>query len=267
MGRQLINYNSTLLTCQLLSGAALGQFLRCCLVVKPECKREHLGIFAASPMVPQAFGVSPHQEGNNIYGAYGRLDNFLVRHSNIEPFFLWRVQPAEVVEPAVAKTTGHENEKAVGLRFKAQSLKSLDYTGELIVETGKVGTQPIRAWALQGGAAYQFLDGPARPRVAHSSSGYASGNEQSAAGEICPRRSVLVELVIRPPWHHCSLFGWQNIESVRAGATVEPHQRLTFTVQGLNDWAAESLDSIYNTSGSAIVTNKTDHGRHVDDNT
>lgn len=50
---------------------------------------------------------------------------------------------------------------------------------------------------------------------------------------------------------------------MRAGATVEPHRRLTFTVQGLDFWAASALDSIYNTSGGAIVTNKTDHGRHV----
>ena len=50
---------------------------------------------------------------------------------------------------------------------------------------------------------------------------------------------------------------------MRAGTTVEPHRRLTFTVQGLDDWAADALDSIYNTSGGAIVSNKTDHGRHV----
>ena len=62
--------------------------------------REHLGIFGASAVVPQAYGVSPHQEGNNIYGAYGGIDDFLVPHSNVEPFFLWRVQAAEVVEPA-----------------------------------------------------------------------------------------------------------------------------------------------------------------------
>ena len=92
-----------------------------------DAKREHLGIFAASAVVPQPYGVSPHQEGNNIYGAYGRIDDFLVPHSDIEPFFLWRVQPAEVVEPAVSKTTGKEDEKALGVRFKAQAHTALDY--------------------------------------------------------------------------------------------------------------------------------------------
>ena len=50
---------------------------------------------------------------------------------------------------------------------------------------------------------------------------------------------------------------------VRQGVTVEPHPRLTFTVQGLDDWVADALDSVYNTSGTAIVNNKTDHGRHL----
>jgi hypothetical protein len=34
-------------------------------------------------------------------------------------------------------------------------------------------------------------------------------------------------------------------------------------VQGLDFWAPSALDSIYNTSGSSIVFNKTAHGNHV----
>jgi hypothetical protein len=230
-------------------------------VLNLNAKREHLGIFAASAIVPQAYGVSPHQEGNNIYGAYGRIDDFLVPHSNLEPFFLWRVQPAEVVEAAKSKTTGKENEKVGGVRFKAQAHKALDYGGEVIYEGGAVGTQSIGAWAAQGGAAYQFLDVATKPRV-FTQYDYASGNSDPATNA---KHSTFD--TIYPTAHDrlgiTDLFGWQNIESVRAGATVEPRRRFSLTVQGLDDWAADALDSIYNTSGSAIVTNKTDHGRHV----
>jgi hypothetical protein len=110
VGRQLINYNNTIIANSEWRNQARSYDAA---VLNLNAKREHLGIFAASAVVPQAYGVSPHQEGNNIYGAYGRIDDFLVPHSNLEPFFLWRVQPAEVVEPAVAKTTGKENEKAL----------------------------------------------------------------------------------------------------------------------------------------------------------
>ena len=258
VGRQLINYNNTIIANSEWRNQARSYDAA---VLNLNAKREHLGIFAASAVVPQAYGVSPHQEGNNIYGAYGRIDDFLVPHSNLEPFFLWRVQPAEVVEAAKSKTTGKENEKVGGVRFKAQAHKALDYGGEVIYEGGTVGTQSIGAWAAQGGAAYQFLDVATKPRV-FTQYDYASGNSDPATNA---KHSTFD--TIYPTAHDrlgiTDLFGWQNIESVRAGATVEPHRRLTFTVQGLDHWAADALDSIYNTSGSAIVNNKTDHGRHV----
>jgi len=258
VGRQLISYNNTIMSNSEWRNQGRSYDAA---VLNLNAKREHLGIFAASAVVPQGYGVSPHKEGNNIYGAYGRVDDFLVPHSNLEPFILWRVQPAEVVEAAVAKTTGHENEKAFGVRLKAQAHTVLDYSGETIVETGTVGSQPIRAWAAQAGVAYQFLDVMAKPRV-FAQYDYASGNSNPAQNA-----SHTTFDTIYPSAHDrfgiTDLFGWQNLETVHAGATVEPHRRLTFTVQGLDDWAAEALDSIYNTSGSAIVNNKTNHGRHV----
>jgi hypothetical protein len=258
VGRQLMNYNNTIIANSEWRNQARSYDAA---VLNLNAKREHLGIFAASAVVPQAYGVSPHQEGNNIYGAYGRLDGLLGPQSNIEPFFLWRVQPAEVVESAVAKTTGKENEKVLGVRFKAQARLAFDYGGEVIIETGTVGPQPIRASAAQVGAAYQFLSVAARPRV-FTQYDYATGNSNPAQ-----HQSHTTFDTIYPTAHDrlgiSDLFGWQNIESVRAGATIEPHRRLSFTVQGLDDWAADALDSIYNTSGGAIVTNKTDHGRHL----
>ncbi|MGA2050413.1 MAG: alginate export family protein [Terracidiphilus sp.] len=258
VGRQLINYNNTIIANSEWRNQARSYDAA---VLNLNAKREHLGLFAASPVVPQAYGVSPHQEGNNIYGAYGRVDNFLVPHSNLEPFFLWRVQPAEVVEPAVGKTAGKENEKALGVRFKAQAHTAFDYSGEAILETGTVGPQSIRASAAQAGAAYQFLNVMAKPRV-FTQYDYATGNSN-------PKQNATHTTfdTIEPTAHDrfgiSDLFGWQNIESVRAGTTIEPHRRLTLTAQGLDFWAADALDSIYNTSGGAIVTNKTDHGRHV----
>jgi hypothetical protein len=257
VGRQLINYNNTIIANSEWRNQGRSYDAA---VLNLNAKREHVGIFAASAVVPQAYGVSPHQEGNNIYGAYGRIDD-LVPHSNLEPFFLWRVQPAEVVEPAKSKTTGKEDEKVFGSRLKGQVHTAFDYSGEVILETGTVGPQSIQAWAGQAGAAYQFLDVATKPRI-FSQYDYASGNRNPAQSAAHTTFDT-----IYPTAHDrfgiTDLFGWQNIETVRAGATIEPHRRLTFTVQGLDDWAADALDSIYNTSGSAIVANKTDHGRHL----
>ena len=258
VGRQLINYNNTIISNSEWRNQARSYDAA---VLNLNAKREHVGLFAASPIVPQAYGVSPHQEGNNIYGAYGRLDDFVGKNSNLEPFFLWRVQPAEVVEPGVSKTTGKEDEKVVGLRFKKQDHAAFDYGGQLIYEGGKVGPQSIDAWAAEAGAAYQFLHAATKPRV-FTQYDFASGNGNPAQNA---KHSTFD--TIEPSAHDrfgiADLFGWQNIEAVRLGATVEPHRRLTVTAQGLDFWAPSALDSIYNTSGSSIAYNKTDHGRHV----
>jgi hypothetical protein len=171
------------------------------------------------------------------------------------------VQPAEVVEPAVAKTTGHENEKVGGVRFKAQAYKALDYGGEFIYEGGTVGPQSIGAWAAEGGAAYQFLNVASKPRV-FTQYDYASGNSNPAHNGTHSTFDT-----IEPSAHDrfgiVDLFGWQNIEAVRLGTTIEPHRRLTVTAQGLDFWAPSELDSIYNTSGSSIAFNKIAHGNHL----
>jgi len=177
--------------------------------------------------------VSPHQEGNNIYGAYGRIDDLVGKRSNLEPFFLWRVQPAEVVEAPVAKTTGKEDEKVIGVRLKEQANSAFDYGGELIYEGGKVGTQNIDAWATQEGAAYQFLNVAAKPRI-FAQFDYASGNGNPAQNKA-----------------HSTF------------DTVYPTAHDRFGITDLDFWAASALDSIYNTSGSSIAYNKTDHGRHA----
>jgi hypothetical protein len=258
VGRQLINYNNTIISNSEWRNQARSYDAA---VLNLDAKREHLGLFAASAVVPQAYGVSPHQEGNNIYGAYGRIDGFLAQQLGLEPFFLWRVQPKEVVQAAAGKTTGKEDEEAYGVRIKGQAHTAFDYSGEAIVEGGTVGKDNIHAWAAEAGAAYQFNDVASKPRV-FTQYDYASGDSNPAQSG---RHSTFD--TIYPSAHDrfgiTDLFGWQNIEAVRAGVTVEPHRRLTLTAQGLDFWAADALDSIYNTSGSAIVNNKTDHGRHL----
>lgn len=256
VGRQIINYNNTILSDSEWRNQARSYDAA---VLNLDSRRAHLGVFAASAVVPQASGVSPHKEGNNIYGAYGRIDN-IVGHSSLEPFLLWRVQPSAAIQPALSKATGKQDEKAYGLRLKAQAAGALDYSAEVIVERGRVGTDPIRAWAATGGAAYQFLNSPARPRI-FAQYDFGSGNRN-------PNDGVHRTFDTMYPSAHdrfgiVDQFGWQNIEAVHAGGTGELHRRWTVSAQGLDFWTASALDAVYNTSGSAIVANKVANGRHL----
>ncbi len=256
VGRQNINYNNTLIAAS--EWRNQGRSFDAA-VLNLESRRASVGIFAASAVVPQAEGVSPHQEGNNIYGAYGRLiDPY--PHASLEPFVLWRVQPAEVVQPALKKTTGKEDEWAYGARLKGRPGSRLDYSGELVGETGTVGAAPIRAWAASEGISYAFTSSRWRPRI-FAQHDFASGNSNPSNGThktfdtLYPTAHDRFGIVDQ--------FGWQNINAVRAGGTFEPHRRLSITAQGLDFWAASALDAVYNTSGGAIVANKVDHGKHI----
>jgi hypothetical protein len=256
VGRQIINYNNSLIANSEWRGQGRSYDAA---VLNLQGKRASVGIFAASVVVPQSTGVSPHQEGNNIYGLYGRIINPFP-HASLEPFVLWRVQRAAVVQAALAKTTGKENEWAYGARLKGRAGSPLDYSGEFILENGTVGTDPIRAWAASEGISYAFTTSGWRPRI-FAQHDIASGNSAPSNG----RHTTFDTLY--PTAHDrfgiVDQFGWQNIDAVRAGATFEPHRRLSVSAQGLNFWAVSALDSVYNTSGSAIVTNKVNNGRHI----
>jgi hypothetical protein len=246
VGRQIINYNNTLIADSQWRNQGRSYDAA---VVNLQHDRYHLGIFAASAIVPQASGVSPHQEGNNIYGLYGRIDN-VIPHSTLEPFVLWRVQPSEPIEVTASKKTGKEDMKAYGARLKGEVRTSLDYSIEGVGETGSVGPQSIRAWAMTGGAAYEFQSVPARPRV-FAQYDFASGNNNPSDG--VHRTFDTIYPTAHDRFGIVDQFGWQNIRSWRTGATVIPHRRLTLTAQYLDFRVATANDAVYNTSGGSIV--------------
>jgi hypothetical protein len=85
----------------------------------------------------------------------------------------------------------------------------------LIWERGKVGTESIQAYAAQAGASYQFLNAASKPRF-FTQYDYASGNSDPAHNGTHNTFDT-----IYPTAHDrfgiTDLFGWQNIETVRAG--------------------------------------------------
>ncbi len=256
VGRQIINYNNTIISNSEWRDQARSYDAA---VLNLQSRHASLGIFAASAVVPQASGVSPRQEGNNIYGAYGRIIKPLP-HTDVEPFVLWRVQPAAVVQPALAKATGKQDEWAYGVRLKGQAGAGLDFTGQVIVENGTVGADSIRAWAFEEGVSYAFNQAPWHPRL-FAQQDWASGNNDPTDGTHKTFDTIYPSAHDR--FGIVDQFGWQNINAVRFGGTFEPHRRLSVSAQGLNFWAVSALDSVYNTSGSAIVTNKVNNGTHI----
>jgi len=256
-GRQLINYNNTIIANSEWRNQGRSYDA---VVTNLHYDRYRLGIFAASAVVPLIAGISHHQEGNNIYGLYGAIDR-LLPNSTLEPFVLWRVQPRVAVEANPAEKTGKQNEKAWGVRFKGLARDSLDYSYEAIIERGSDGTNGIQAWGQTFGAGYRFDRLYLHPRI-FGQYDYASGDRNSGDGIHGTFDTMY------PTAHDrfgvADLFGWQNIKSERAGFTVEPRRRWTVTAQYLDFWLASATDSLYNSSGGSIVRDATGKsGTHV----
>jgi Alginate export len=247
VGRQLINYNNTIIADSEWRDQARSYDA---VVTNLHYENLHLGIFAASAVVPMDEGISHHQEGNNIYGMYGAIDNMVAPKSTLEPFVLWRVDPSVSVETKSKATTGHESEQAYGVRLKGLVLRNFDYSIEGIREIGEDGSNDIRATATTDGIAYRFVSIPWKPRV-FTQYDYASGDKN-------PHDGVHATFDTMYPTAHdrfgiSDQFGWQNIKAIRAGGTVEPHRRWTVTAQWLDFWLVSATDSLYNTSGGSIV--------------
>lgn len=262
VGRQLINYNNTIIADSEWRNQARSYDA---VVTNVHYKNLRLGLFAASVVIPMDEGISHHQEGNNIYGAYGAIDNLIAPNSTLEPFVLWRVAPDVAVEtasPATSQTTaGHESEQAYGARWKGRALGNLDYSVEGIREAGTDGSNGIRAWGTTEGIAYRFAGLPWKPRL-FTQYDYASGDKNAHDGIHGTFDTMY------PTAHDrfgiADQFGWQNIKAVRAGGTVEPHNRWTVTAQWLDFWLASATDALYNTSGGAIARNATGAaGNHI----
>jgi len=257
VGRQIINYNNTIIADSEWRNQARSYDA---VVTNLHYDRYRLGIFAASAVVPQAEGISHHQEGNNIHGAYGGIDH-LVPNSVLEPFVLWRLQPSVPIETTAKIKTGKQDEWAFGFRFKGLALRNLDYSAEWIGERGTDGPNGINAWATTFGAGYRFDRVWWKPRIFWQAD-YATGDKNPTDGEHGTFDTMY------PTAHDrfgiTDQFGWQNIVAERAGITIEPRRRWNITGQWLDFWLASATDALYNTSGGAIVRDATGRsGTHI----
>ncbi|HWY45793.1 MAG TPA: alginate export family protein [Bryobacteraceae bacterium] len=249
IGRQLLDYNSTIIANSEWRNQARSYDA---VVANVHLDRFRAAVFAASVVNPQLDGITHHQEGNNIYGAYGWITRVLPK-SSIEPFVLWRVAPSIAVENSKLKS-GRLDEQAYGFRIRGRSISNFDYRYELVLERGSAGPNDIQAWGTTAGLGYTIASAAWKPRF-FASYDYASGDKNPADGIHGTFDTMY------PTAHDrfgiADLFGWQNIVAGRAGVTIIPRRRWSVTAQYLDFWLASAKDAAYNSSGGLILRDPT----------
>ena len=248
-GRQLIDYNNTIIGNSEWRNQARSYDG---VVTNIHVNRFRAAVFAASVVNPLLYGISHHQEGNNISGAYGWITRALPK-SSIEPFMLWRVVPSVAVEASKFKT-GHLDEKAYGFRIRGTGIANFDYRYELVLERGWAGPNNIHAWATTAGLGYTLASHGWKPRF-FTGYDYASGDKNPTDGTHGTFDTMY------PTAHDrfgiTDQFGWQNIVAWRGGATIIPHRRWSMTAQYVDLRLATALDAAYNSSGGVILRDTT----------
>lgn len=258
VGRQLINYNNTIIASSEWRNQGRSYDA---VVTNLQQGRFHLGVFAASAVVPLASGISHHQEGNNIYGVYGRFSSVIPK-SDFEPFVLWHVQPRVILDPAISNTRGKQNLRAYGFRLKGQPRSAFEYSAEGVFENGTQGNEPLRAWATSDGIAYRKESWLGQPRI-FTQLDYASGSAVPSAGVHHTFDAIYSTSHDR--FGITDILGWQNIQAFRVGGTVSPHLRWTMTAQFLDFGIAQQNDALYNNSGQPVGHGNPIYGKHIGD--
>ena len=248
-GRQLINYNNTIIANSEWRDQGRSYDA---LTANLHFGRFRAGFFTAYPVITRDAGLSRHEKDNSVSGLYGRLTD-VIPQAVVEPFVLQRKQP--IVSRA------RQSETAWGIRLKGKIVSRLDHSSEVILERGSIGPGSIRSWAASLGAAYTVNSLLWHPRL-FTQYDYASGDSQPADG--IHRTFDTMYPTAHDRFGITDLFGWQNIAAARGGLTIEPRNRWTISTQYLNFSLAKAADGLYNSSGGLILRDPTGRsGTHI----
>jgi hypothetical protein len=222
----------------------------------------HVDIFTSSVVVNDPVHFDNHAGGLTFHGIYGSLSK-VVPKATIEPYLLWKALPLVTSEEG---KTGNESLFTYGARWTGKIPHGFDYAGEGARQGGYLANDDIYAWAGNIMLGYS-IKAPLKPRLSIQYD-YASGDHQKKDGKI----GTFDQLY---PSNHgkfglVDLVGWRNIKEVRTGIDFKPFSRLTAGLDYRKLDLASKYDSLYSSTGSALVKAptggalSTDVGQEVD---
>ncbi|MEO8595573.1 MAG: alginate export family protein [Candidatus Solibacter sp.] len=220
-----------------------------------DANRVRVNVFSASPVIPGINGLSHHLQGSDMHGVYTVLRPGS-SETALEPYFFWRLAPGFQTE---AGQPSKINQKTLGMRY-AGAYSHFDYDTEIAAQTGKVGTDRIRAWAWSAIGGYT-VDPLRRSRVFFGFD-YASGDRNAADGV----RGTFDHLYqnVHDQRGVADLVGWQNLAAIRSGIRV-PVRRNWMVAAAYNDWwLAQATDAFYSGQGAVVAVDHTGRsGTHI----
>ena len=158
---------------------------------------------------------------------------------------LWRLSRGFKTE---AGSPAKLDEKTIGTRWLG-AVRSLDYEAEFAFQTGRLGTDQVRAWAWSVAGGYTFLSSRQKPRV-FAKYDFASGDGTLRDGI----HSTFDQLYPNTHDQHglADQVAWQNLKSIRVGVRLSIRPNLMLSAAYNDWWLASATDGFYNASGSVV---------------
>jgi hypothetical protein len=202
--------------------------------------------FASSVVVLKEGSFDKSSGGNDLHGAYGSIEK-LIPNATIEPYVFWRIGRGTKTE---AGAPGVLSRPVYGGRIAGKLPSHLDYSVEMVGQTGSVGTDTIRAWAGHWMTGYTL---PKIKKTTHivAEYNYATGDKTAGDG----KQETFDQLY---PTGHDKLglsdqVGWKNIHDVRSGVEYKATKKLSMNSFYHAWWLPSRTDALYNAAGNVIV--------------
>jgi hypothetical protein len=136
--------------------------------------------------------------------------------------------------------TGNERRDSIDVRFSAKS-SGFDGDLEVMVQSGSIGNDTIRAWAVGSLSGYTFADVGWTPRLGFQF--------DAASGNSNPNGTVLETFnPLFPNGYYFSLAGYTgytNLIHLKPSIAVHPTQQLTLTLAVAAQWRETTADAVY----------------------
>lgn len=210
----------------------------------------NVSLFASSVVVQRDGALDHHVQGNNLYGIYGSLKNFIPR-ATFEPYALWRVAPNDPILTASA-FPGKLSEVTVGVRLQGWFPDAFDYNIEMQRQTGSIGTRSISSWAGYWGLGKTLRGVATTPRL-FIETNYATGTN-NPNGDTWSTYDM-----IYPSGHDklgfADQIGKRNIQQIRLGIeeTIGKGRKLSLRQAYMDFWLATAMDGLYTNRGAPLL--------------
>ena len=197
-----------------------------------------------------------HKPGEHFYGAYGSIKNVLPGMT-VEPYVLFK---QSLLIKSEASVLGDGLVTSPGVRATGKLPGRFDYTVEGVMQRGSYSADSVSARGANGVLGWTVSKASWKPRVSVEYN-YASGDGAVKDGyrntfdQFYPSNHAYYGMIDQ--------FGWKNLKNYRAGFDCVVAKKIKLRADYYDLSLATVQDGLYNSSGSAIVTNRKATSAHV----